>query len=173
MYYKVRTWHQYHNYRNRQASESEWRPAWLDFANDGSLDHSEWCLKPVCRIHVVPMHSVVHVELLVGMSSLSFHLIIPSLFIPLLPLPCCCHRAQVGCHKHTKLVSCCMQCVMHVALECKPTQVMCVYIHIHGVKVLLFYLTVSVYSLLFLEYQPTRDFWRHVHASWHHLSVGE
>lgn len=28
------------------------------------------------------------------------------------------------CHRHTWLVSCCMRCVMHVALEWKPTHIM-------------------------------------------------
>lgn len=93
---------------------------------------------------------------------------LPYLLTPLLPLPVLLPQCSGRYHKHTKRVSCCMQCVMHVAQECKLTHIMFI-VHQYC------YCTWLVVStlILFSEYQPIRDLWRYVHTSRHHLSIGE
>lgn len=104
---------------------------------------------------------------LVCISSLSSHLIIPSLPTSLFPPLCRCHSAQVGtAHMlSSSPVACGVWCMLHWSVNRLTSCLASRYRHL--------FLTASVYLLWFSEYQPIRDFWRHVHPSWHNLSIGE
>lgn len=89
----------------------------------------------------------------------SFHLIIPSLLIPLCVWRCL--RAQVGVLILPDV--CCSACRVRCMLHWNGSKQL--YTQPNSVD--------SLCTFWFSEHQPVRDFWRHVHPSWHHFSVCE